>query len=137
MWLDPAAASDVFRAMPPGVTHLVPLDATNDVPITPQYVHKLGADRRTVSARLVYKIMTQPAMTQGIDQGIYYWWDDLAAVSAFRDANGTIARSAACGWPSCSPVANPGARRWPRTGRRSRWRCLPTKPDLSRHSWTA
>lgn len=91
MWLDPASARDVFRAMRPGVTHLVPLDATNDVPITPQYVDTLGADQHAASARLVYKIMTQPAMTQGISQGIYYWWDDLAAVSALGDNGGTIA----------------------------------------------
>src|SRR5207302_1762262 len=38
MWLDPAAARSVFHALGPDVTHLVPLDATNSVPITPEYI---------------------------------------------------------------------------------------------------
>lgn len=78
MWLDAPWARRVFRAMPAGVTHLVPLDATNSAPITPQYIAALGADQHTASAQLVYRIMTQPAMTAGIKAGLYFWWDDLA-----------------------------------------------------------
>lgn len=84
MWLDPASARTVFRTVAPGATHLVPLDATNDVPITPAFVERLGTDLHTPGARLVHDIVTQPAMTDGIAAGLYYWWDALAAVSAFR-----------------------------------------------------
>ncbi|HEX4721760.1 MAG TPA: nucleoside hydrolase [Pseudonocardiaceae bacterium] len=88
MWLDPAAARTVFDTMRPGVTHLIPLDATNSVPITPAFIAKLDADQHTESARLVDSIMTQPDMTAGIDLGIYYWWDALAALSAFQNQAG-------------------------------------------------
>ncbi|MEC3977729.1 nucleoside hydrolase [Amycolatopsis sp. H20-H5] len=88
MWLDPTSAKMVFHAMPSGVTHLVPLDATNDVPITPSFIDKLGADQQTVTARLVYRIMTQPAMTKNITAGYYSWWDALAALSALRNNTG-------------------------------------------------
>jgi purine nucleosidase len=74
--------------MRPGVTHLIPLDATNSVPITPAFIAKLDADQHTESARLVDSIMTQPDMTAGIDLGIYYWWDALAALSAFQNQAG-------------------------------------------------
>lgn len=57
----------------------------NAVPITPRFVADLGADQHTASARLVHTIMTQPAMTNGIRLGLYYWWDALAALSAFRN----------------------------------------------------
>lgn len=89
MWLDPASAREVFHAMRPGVMHLVPLDATNTVPITTGFLGKLGADHHNVSARLVYRIMMQPAMVDDIKAGLYYWWDALTAISAFHD-NGTI-----------------------------------------------
>ena len=88
MWLDPVAARTVFDTMHPGVTHLIPLDATNSVSITPAFIAKLGADQQTVSAHLVDSIMTQPAMTAGIDAGIFYWWDALAALSAFQNEAG-------------------------------------------------
>jgi inosine-uridine nucleoside N-ribohydrolase len=88
MWLDPASARTVFRTLPPDVAHIVPLDATNFVPITPAFVDQLTADQQTVSARLVDRIMTQPAMTDGIAAGFYFWWDALAALSAFQDDAG-------------------------------------------------
>jgi len=88
MWLDPASARTVFHTLAPGVTHIVPLDATNFVPITPAFVDRLGADQRTISAQLVDRIMTQPAMADGIKAGIFFWWDALAAVSAFQNDPG-------------------------------------------------
>ena len=91
MWLDPAAARTVFHALAPDVTHLVPLDATNSVPITPQYIAELGADQRTPSTALVYRIMTQPDMTSGIQAGLYYWWDALTAIAAFDNSSGIVA----------------------------------------------
>jgi purine nucleosidase len=84
MWLDPVSARTVFQTVARGTTHLVPLDATNSVPITPAFVERLGADQDTPSARLVHDIVTQPGMADGIAAGFYYWWDALAAVSAIR-----------------------------------------------------
>jgi purine nucleosidase len=88
MWLDPPSARTVFHTLAPGVAHIVPLDATNFVPITPAFIDKLSADQQTVSARIVDRIMTQPAMTDGIKAGIFFWWDALAATSAFRNDAG-------------------------------------------------
>ncbi|GAB3562397.1 hypothetical protein GCM10027445_02890 [Amycolatopsis endophytica] len=82
IWLDPPAARDVFGALP--VT-LTPLDATNSVPITQDYVDRIGAEATTASARIVHAITTHPIMRDGIALGIYFWWDALAAVFAFDD----------------------------------------------------
>ncbi|TVT08237.1 nucleoside hydrolase [Amycolatopsis bartoniae] len=82
IWLDPPSARAVFRALP--VT-LVPLDATNFVPITQAYVDRIGAEGTTASARIVYRIMTHPIMRDGIALGYFFWWDALAAVFAFGD----------------------------------------------------
>ncbi|MCP2167913.1 nucleoside hydrolase [Goodfellowiella coeruleoviolacea] len=84
MWLDPAAARAVFQAVPPGVLRLVPLDATNHVPMTQSYVDELGADQRTPGGRLVHALLTQPAMVEMIREGGMYWWDALTAVTALR-----------------------------------------------------
>lgn len=88
MWLDPPSARTVFHTLAPGVTHIVPLDATNFVPITPAFIDKLSADQQTVSAQIVDRIMTQPAMTDGIKAGIFFWWDALAATAAFQNDAG-------------------------------------------------
>ena len=82
-WMDPAAAAAVFRALP--AVHVTPLDTTNHVPITQDYVDRLGADLTAPSARIVHAIMTQPVMRAGIPLGIYFWWDAVAALRAFRD----------------------------------------------------
>ena len=85
MWLDPSAARRVFTSLPSSTVHLVPLDATNHVPITPAFVESLGAARETAEAEVVYSIVTQPIASFGIGLGLFYWWDPLAVVAATRN----------------------------------------------------
>jgi purine nucleosidase len=89
MWLDPASARSMLRKARPGSVRLVPLDATESVPITQAFVARLAADQHAPGARLAYRIVTQPDMAALIDLGIMYWWDALAAVPAVHD-DGTI-----------------------------------------------
>ncbi|HEX3700067.1 MAG TPA: nucleoside hydrolase [Phenylobacterium sp.] len=70
---NPAAAAAVFQAGVP-IT-LVPLDATNRVPMTPRFVAQLAA-RRATASQLAAQIM-RPAVTKYA--GEYYFWDALTA----------------------------------------------------------
>lgn len=81
MWIDPAAADDVFAKVPRVRVSIVALDATNHAPIRPAYVERLGAEATTYEARTVHAIVTQPGVPELIDLGIMFWWDTLAAVS--------------------------------------------------------
>jgi purine nucleosidase len=92
MWLDPPAARTVLRRARPGSVHLVPLDATASVPITPGFVDRLGADRDAPGARLAYRILRQPDLAALVDLGIMYWWDALAALSLVHDDIVTVRR---------------------------------------------
>jgi pyrimidine-specific ribonucleoside hydrolase len=75
-WIDPAAAREVLRGSVP-VT-LVPLDATNQVPVTP-FVHAalVRAHYATPEATLVYDLMN----ATGMHTGGQYFWDPLAAAA--------------------------------------------------------
>jgi purine nucleosidase len=90
IWLDPAATRRVLRRARPGTVHLVPLDATRLVPITPAFVARLAADQHAPGARLAYRIVRQPDLAALIDLGIMYWWDALAALSAVRNDHDAI-----------------------------------------------
>ena len=81
LWIDPIAADSVFATMPSGRVRIVPLDATNHARITQAYIDRLGASARTVEARLVHAIVTQPDMPPLIELDIMFWWDALAAAS--------------------------------------------------------
>ncbi|WP_181774861.1 nucleoside hydrolase [Amycolatopsis pittospori] len=83
MWLDPASADKVFAGIPRGRVDIVGLDATNDVPITPSYVERLGREGRTTEAKLVHAIVTQPDLTPAVQDGSAYWWDTLASSEVF------------------------------------------------------
>ncbi|NWG15563.1 MAG: nucleoside hydrolase [Chloroflexi bacterium] len=75
IFCDPHAARLVFESGAP-VT-LVPLDATNDVPVTMDFVGRLDAARQTPEAEFVYNMLVG---SQGfIESGGYYFWDPLAA----------------------------------------------------------
>lgn len=84
MWIDPPAADHVFAAVPRAGVRLAPLDASNHVPITADYVARLGAEARTYEARLVHTIVTHPEVASLIEIGALYWWDPLAALSMVR-----------------------------------------------------
>ncbi len=77
MWLDPASADKVFAGL--RRVDIVPLDATNDVPITPSYVERLGREGRTAEAKLVHAIVTQPDLAPYVQDGSAFWWDTLAS----------------------------------------------------------
>ncbi len=80
MYVDPTAASLVFKSGLP-IT-LIPLDATNRVPIDRAFVAPLKAGRRSPLAITVADLLAdQQAM---IDSGDYFAWDPLAAVAAIE-----------------------------------------------------
>ncbi|GAA3761812.1 nucleoside hydrolase [Plantactinospora mayteni] len=85
MWMDPPSAQRMLLRARPGTVRLVPLDATRFVPITPEFVTRLGADQSAPGARIAYRIASQPDLAALIDLGIMYWWDALAAVWLVHD----------------------------------------------------
>lgn len=80
IWADPLAAQIVFETEMP-IT-LVPLDATNDVPVTP-YLYDAVAAYRNHSA--VSQFMAEYLDVSPLFGGMYHW-DELAAVVATDEA---------------------------------------------------
>jgi pyrimidine-specific ribonucleoside hydrolase len=81
VWLDPAAARVVLGSGVP-VT-LVPLDATNDVPVTASVSDVLKRYHfMTPAATIAWDVM----LATGMDRGGLYFWDPLAAASVTRPA---------------------------------------------------
>ncbi len=76
IYCDPHAARLVFESGAP-IT-LVPLDATNEVPVTPEFVAQLDAEQTTPEAEFVATLLSNSA--ESIESGGYYFWDPLAAV---------------------------------------------------------
>lgn len=74
IWIDPIAAQ---RVLDSGVAvTMIPLDATNDVPLTPGFVAGLEAGPQTVAGeKLLANLVISPEVT-----GLYHW-DDLAAAT--------------------------------------------------------
>lgn len=79
-WIDPPASRAALRSL----ARLVPLDATNDVPITPRFVQLLGAEGRTPAAEIVFGLVSHPEVTPLIELGIMSWWDPLTAMSVIH-----------------------------------------------------
>ncbi len=74
---DPSAVSAVFTTSAP-IT-LVPLDATNDVPVLQDLSDRLASDRAAAGADLVYELLQRvPTRTTGEGQSL---WDELAALT--------------------------------------------------------
>jgi inosine-uridine nucleoside N-ribohydrolase len=84
VWADPTAAARVFDTPVP-IT-LVPLDATNDVPVTPYMYETINAhrDASPTAAFLADYLDVTPLL------GGMYQWDELAAVIATDEAVATI-----------------------------------------------
>jgi inosine-uridine nucleoside N-ribohydrolase len=76
LYVDPAAAAIVLQSGAP-VT-FVPLDATNQTPITPAFYSRLAANRATPAAEFVYQALTTQLSL--IRNGLYWFWDPLTAV---------------------------------------------------------
>jgi pyrimidine-specific ribonucleoside hydrolase len=75
IYCDPHAARLAFESGAP-IT-LVPLDATNEAPVTPEFVSTLEASQQTPEAEFVYTALT--GITESIESGGYSFWDPLAA----------------------------------------------------------
>lgn len=75
IYIDPMAANIVFNSGIPII--LVPLDATDDVPVTRNFYQTLEKHRDTPSAHLVYEMLT--ANLNFMDSGGFQFWDSLTA----------------------------------------------------------
>lgn len=75
IYCDPHAARLVFESGAP-IT-LVPLDATNAVPVTMDFLTRLEGERATPEAEFVYTMLSGSAGF--IESGGFYFWDPLAA----------------------------------------------------------
>ncbi|WP_162909476.1 nucleoside hydrolase [Aggregatilinea lenta] len=75
IYCDPVAARMVFESGAP-IT-LVPLDATNDVPLTMDFLQQLEAEKQTPEAEFIYTALSNSM--DFIESGGYYFWDPLAA----------------------------------------------------------
>jgi pyrimidine-specific ribonucleoside hydrolase len=75
IYVDPHAAAIVLRSGAP-IT-LVPLDATQVVPVTASFYKEMKRRRQTPAAEFVYRVLTQK---QGdIGSGLYCFWDPFTA----------------------------------------------------------
>lgn len=73
---DPHGAALTFQSGAP-IT-LVPLDATNEVPVTPEFVARLDSEKASPAAEFVAALFANNM--ESIEGGGYYFWDPLAAV---------------------------------------------------------
>jgi len=78
IYIDPVAANIVFKSGIPIV--LIPLDATDDVPVTRKFYEVLGKNRYTPAAKLVYELLT--ANLDFVDSGGFQFWDSLSAAAS-------------------------------------------------------
>lgn len=77
LYVDPTAAAEVVASGAPVV--LVPLDATNQAPVTLDFVDLLDANNGAYAVRLVAQLFGQNPM---LPAGEVFFWDPLAAAAA-------------------------------------------------------
>lgn len=77
VFCDPKAAGIVFKSG--AVIRMVPLDATNEVPLNLRFLEEYQRGARSPLAVAVGQLLERDR--QVISQGIYYAWDPLAAVA--------------------------------------------------------
>ena len=77
IFVDPLAARIVFRSAIP--IRLIPLDATNKVPVDSAFLAKFKAGARTPLAQVVTQVLESDRAF--IEGGFFYAWDPLAAVA--------------------------------------------------------
>ncbi len=80
IYIDPVAANIVFKSGIPII--LIPLDATDDVPVTRNFYKALEKNRNTPMAKLVYEMLR--ANLDFVDSGGFQFWDSLTS-STFTD----------------------------------------------------
>jgi len=76
IYIDPHAANVVFASGVP-VT-LVGLDATNNAPLTMDFLQNLEINQKTNATKFIHSVLNQ--MQDSIRSGTYYFWDPLSAV---------------------------------------------------------
>jgi inosine-uridine nucleoside N-ribohydrolase len=86
MYIDSAAAKAVFASGVP--IRLVPLDATQRVPIDMALLEQLQSKAETPLARFVAQVLA--SNRDAIRQGFYFAWDPLAAVALANPAVATF-----------------------------------------------
>jgi inosine-uridine nucleoside N-ribohydrolase len=67
---------------------LVPLDATNQAPVTMAFYERLEDDHATPEADFVYEVFSN--MQGFIQSGDYYFWDPLTAAIAVDESLCTV-----------------------------------------------
>lgn len=77
IFVDPLAARIVFRSGIP--IRLIPLDATNKVPIDMVFLRDFSASARSPLGRFVVQVLESDK--KSIEDGYFYAWDPLAAVA--------------------------------------------------------
>lgn len=75
IYADPIAAAIVFESGVP-IT-LVGLDATNEVPVTMDFLGQLGEAKASPEAEFVFELLN--SRQESIESGGFYFWDPLAA----------------------------------------------------------
>jgi pyrimidine-specific ribonucleoside hydrolase len=79
-YLDPHAAEQVLAS---GIRiRLMPLDATQSVPVSPEFVDRVRSHPLDQTSGLLLSLLS--AVREGIEDGWYYFWDVLAAVATAR-----------------------------------------------------
>jgi pyrimidine-specific ribonucleoside hydrolase len=86
IYADPHAASAVFASDMP--LTLVPLDATNFVPVDTAYVNRLEAEKSTPQAEFAYRLLK--ASEGLIAEGDYCFWDTFSAALMTDNSLGTF-----------------------------------------------
>jgi pyrimidine-specific ribonucleoside hydrolase len=86
MYVDPQAADIVLRSGAP-IT-LIPLDATNHVPMTATFYGRLKDDHGSPEATFVFDLLTK--QYGSLESGGYYFWDPLAAAILTNEGLGTF-----------------------------------------------
>ncbi len=75
VYADPSAASEVLKTKIP--IWLVPLDTTDQFPVSADFLHELGSQRKDVLADFAGQVLALPFA----DGGSFYFWDVLAAAA--------------------------------------------------------
>jgi len=82
IFVDPLAASIVFKSGIP--IRLIALDATNKVPIGPEFLREFESKAHSPLGRAVAAVLKADEET--INAGIFYAWDPLAAAALLKPA---------------------------------------------------
>lgn len=85
LYIDPHAAGVVLESGIP-IT-LIPLDATNDVPITSRFYEALNANHTVPAANGVHELLSK---NPHLMQGGFFFWDPLAAVLLTDESVATL-----------------------------------------------